>query len=546
MPRFRLSCVFFISLFFLTILISGCSNTEELNETPAAASPKSPIYGGKYRIPLAQNPATLDPAHIQGIAAGSVIHQLFDGLVKFDSYLSILPALAETWEIKEKGKVYRFKLKDNAVFHNHEPVTSEDVRFSIQRLLRVEPPSDVLPHLLKIVGADTYRKGSNENLTGIDIKDKKNFSIRLLEPHVPFLTVLGMHQTSILPEKSVKQLGERFGNQPVGSGPFRFISWDNKKAIQLKRFKDYYNGPAYLDEILFRIYPGGQNQVVLNDFKNKQLEEITAYGNAQEELAELKEELQWYHRPSLSLFFYGINITHPHLSDPGLRKALSKAVDRNALVNNVYGGQYQVAETILPPGMPGHRPSPPEENNAPALEQIVWEQNRDNTDRQRQNLELEIVSSGKSPRVEKEMALFQKFWAPLGIVIRPKYITDWKEFQSYLKSGITQIYRLSWHADMPDPDSFLSSLFLSDASHNFMKLKDKNIDSMLSDARRMVDPIKRAEMYRKIEVDILALNPIIPLFYLNVNRVYQPYVQSIKVSALGHHSMQLNQIWLDK
>lgn len=544
MLRFELSSFCFICLLFFNLLIQGCSNPEDSQKTSTNAPPLTPIYGGIYRIPLTQNPTTLDPANAQGTSGISVIHQIFDGLIRFDSYLSILPALAETWEVTEKDRLYRFKLKENAFFHNQKPVTSSDVKFSIQRLLRVEPPSDVLPHLLKIMGADKYRNGSSESLAGIEIEDEKNFSIRLLESHAPFLTALGMYQLSIVPEETVKRLGAAFGKQPLGSGPFRFISWDDKKAIQLKRFKGYYAGPPYLDEIHYRIYPGSQNQDILNDFKNKYLEEMTAYGD-EKKLFFKSEGLQWFHRPSLSLFFYGMNTDHPHLSDPFLRKALSKAVDRKTLIDNVYDGQYQVAETILPPGMPGHRPPPFEKNSASVLTPKEIKQIGNGTVRQQQNLEIEITSAVKSSMVEKEMALIQKFWSPLGILVRPRYITDWQEFQSYLKSESVQIYRYGWFADMPDPDSFLSPLFLSGSAHNFMNVRNQKIDTMLSTARGMVEPVKRANMYQMIETDILSLSPLIPLCYMNVDRVYQSYVQSINISALGHHSMQLNQIWLD-
>ena len=540
MKRFKLSCLCFVSLFFLNVLFPGCSNQEGRESATAVSSKSTPVYGGNYRIPLKENPVTLDPAYVRDIVGQSVVHQVFDGLVRFDNYLSILPALAETWEVTEKGTVYKFKIKDNAVFHNKEPVISEDVLFSIKRLLRVEPPSAMLPHLLKIDGANEYRTNIRETLSGIIIENKKNFSIHLLEPHAPFLAALGMYQASIVPEKAVKILGEAFGKNPLGSGPFQLTSWEDKASIRLKRFENYHAGPAYLDEILFRIYPGGQNQAVLNDFRAKRLEEMTAHGDEKKNFSEL-EDLQWFQRPSLSLFFYGINIRHPRLTDPDLRKTLFNSVDRTELVNTLTGGQYQVTKTILPPGMPGYQPHSPTADN----KEIILAQNLQDTQNP-QNLDLEIASGSKTPWDEKEIAIIQRFWARLGITVRPKYITDWNEFQSYLKSDDVQIYRYGWHADMPDPDSFLSSLFLSDAAHNFMNLRDENIDTMLSTARRISDPIKRAGMYRKIETDILAVTPLIPLFHMNVSRVYQPYVQSINVSALGHHTMKLNQIWLDQ
>ena len=541
--RFEWSYLCLIKLLISFILLAGCSDPVDGTVPPVISSQKAPLFGGNYQIPLANNPITLDPAHVLGTYGGFVVHQIFDGLVRFDPYLSILPALAETWEVKE-GKVYNFILRHNAVFHNQEPVTADDVRFSIQRLLRTEPPSAVLQHLLKIKGAVDYRNKTRDTLSGFKIETQKKFSIHLINPHAPFLTALAMYQASIVPEKAVMRLGDAFGKNPVGSGPFRFVSWQNKKAIQLHRFNTYYGGAAYLDKILFRIYPGGQNQVILDDFKNNRLDEMTVFGNDQEALAGLNG-LQWIHKPSMSLFFYGINIRHPRLKSPGFRKALSAAIDRHALVNKVYDGKYQVTRTILPPGMTGHQRFDPVKRKHSVSSKNSLKPYIESSPLHLKKLEIEIVSLVKTSKVEKELELIQKFWTPLGIIVQPKYITDWKEFQSYLRSDAVQIYRYGWHADMPDPDSFLSSLFLSDAAHNFMNLKDESIDTRLSHAREVIDPIKRAEIYQKIEAEILAATPIIPLVYMNENRVYQPHVRSARISALGPHATKLNQIWLD-
>ncbi|MBU3951051.1 MAG: ABC transporter substrate-binding protein, partial [Proteobacteria bacterium] len=506
----------------------------------AATEAKS---GGIYSVPLPSNPTTLDPAYVQDNYGEAIIHQIFDGLVRFDPYLSILPALAETWQVIAKGKEYRFILRENARFHNLDIVTSEDVIFSINRLLRAEPAPAVLPHLLKIVGAKEYREGNLKAVPGLEIENDRVFKVHLQESHVPFLTALGMYQAAIVPKKEVTRMGNNFGKHPVGTGPFRFESWDGEKSIRLSRFKEYYSDLSYLDEIHYKIYPRGQDLEELTDFQNGNLEEMAVYGDRREKLAET-QGLQWFHRPSLSLFFYGMNLKHPHLADPDLRKALSFAIDRHRFVNQVYKGQFEIARTILPPGMPGYNPlNGLADNNLDLARRHLEKASAKAV----ANLpELEIVSAFKTPRVEQEMAMIQDFWTGLGIKIRVKYITDWDRFEAYIRTDAVQIYRYAWSADMPDPDSFLYSLFASESPTNFMKFQDKNVDQLLLGARGIVDPVERAKMYHKIEALVMESAPLIPLFYMSVDRVYQPYVKSVNVSALGAHTMTLNRIWLDK
>ncbi|MCD4741139.1 MAG: ABC transporter substrate-binding protein, partial [Desulfobacteraceae bacterium] len=348
---------------------------------------------------------------------------------------------------------------------------------------------------------------------------------------------------AIVSEKEVNRLGNDFGKHPVGTGPFSFISWDAGESICLKKFKEYYAGPAFLDEIHYKIYSEEQVPESIVDFQNNNLEEMLVHGNVKEKLADIKG-LQWVHRPSLSLFFYGITLKHPNLVNAALRKPISIAIDRQTFVNKVYNGQFEIARTILPPGMPGYTPMNRMEDNNPDLARQYLNQSfGKNLENQP---ELEIVSAFKTPRVEQEMAMIKEFWSTIGIKVRIKYITGWKNFEAYLKSDSVQIYRYAWFADMPDPDSFLYSLFASDSPTNFMRLQDKNVDTMLSNARRISDPVKRAKEYQKLEAIIMETAPLIPLFYMSVDRVYQSYVKSVKVSALGAHTMPLNQVWLDK
>ncbi len=177
MNRLRHPYLFFICVVFLCLLLlPGYARQEEKKEGLSAA----PIrHGSTYRVPLMNNPATLDPAYVQDRYGVTVVQQIFDGLVRFDPYLMILPALAESWQVEEKGKVYRFVLRKNARFHNGRPVTVEDVVFSISRLLRVDPSSAILPHLLKINGAQEYKNHKSDRIEGLEPINERIFLVRL-------------------------------------------------------------------------------------------------------------------------------------------------------------------------------------------------------------------------------------------------------------------------------------------------------------------------------------------------------------------------------
>ncbi len=530
------------SLYFL--FIPGCS-TQGDEETRASnkeiSSAVSINLGGIYRSPLMNNPSTLDPAYVQDQYGLAVTRQLFDGLVKFGPDLMLMPALAKTWQVEENGKVYRFFLSPNARFHNSRPVTVHDVVFSLSRLLRVNPPPAILPHLLKITGAEDFRSHKTKRVEGLYTISDHELLIRLNAPHIPFLTALGMYHAAIVPKEEVEKSGKIFAQNPVGSGPFRFVSWEKDKSIRLKRFTDYYAGAAFLDEIHYQIYPGVNIERALSDFKKGNLEEMPLRWNIRQELSSIKG-LQWFQRPSLSLLFYGIRGDHSFLRNPYFRKALSSAIDRDKFIKEVAKNQFNPARTILPPGMPVYK-----QKNEMLVDDLKVAQDYLNRAIKQETGPIpavEIVSGSRSAFAKAELNFIQKSWAQLGVPVNIKFITNWEEFENYLRSDAVQIYRYAWFADIPDPDSFLYPLLASDSPVNFMRFKDSRVDKMLLDARGIVDPVKRAEMYRKIEAIVLESSSIIPLFYLSVDRVYQPGVQGINVSALGAQSMTLHRIWL--
>ncbi len=200
-----------VAILLILFFFSGCAEKPE----PATDTPSTDIQanqsskqGSTYKTALFKATASLDPALVQTEYGVVLMHQLFDGLVKFGPYLQIKPALAKTWTIAENGTQYRFILQENARFHNGQPVTADDAVFSIQRLLRTEPPPVVLPHLLKIKGAEDYQKGNQETLTGLEAVDSLTLLITLEAPHAPFLTALGMYPAKIVPKEEVLLTGK--------------------------------------------------------------------------------------------------------------------------------------------------------------------------------------------------------------------------------------------------------------------------------------------------------------------------------------------------
>jgi len=218
-----------------------------------------PRYGGTFVSML--NPSeviTLDPmrSSITDAETGSVIMQIHRGLVMWTPELSVEPALAESWEISEDGIVYTFHLRHGASFQNGREVIAQDCKYSFERLMNPNRGGISVYLFNNVVGADEFRNGEAESITGIEVVDNYTLRITLKKMDTTFITSLSEPGAGVVPSEEVEAVGDgQFGRNPVGAGPFMLESWIGD-TITLKAFEGYYGGRPYLDTLVFRVILG--------------------------------------------------------------------------------------------------------------------------------------------------------------------------------------------------------------------------------------------------------------------------------------------------
>src|SRR5207249_7620239 len=211
-----------------------------------------------YRRPIGNDPSTLDPALIADSYGRAVAQQIFDGLVSFDETLAITPALAEFWRASRDGLTWTFTLRKGVRFHNGREVTAEDVVYSLTRILDPKIRSGAADLFGTIKGAHEFREGRARTVVGLVAQDRYTVQVTLDEAVGPFVAVLAVGHAKIVPKDAVEQLGEAFGTQPVGTGPFRFERWERGKEIVLAANPEYFGGPPRLSRLVYRIFLGEQ------------------------------------------------------------------------------------------------------------------------------------------------------------------------------------------------------------------------------------------------------------------------------------------------
>ena len=312
--------------------------------------------GGEYRIPLESEPVTLDPALFTDIYAMHVAANLFDGLVEFDKDLNVVPAIASKWKISRDHKTYTFQLRKGVRFHNGREVGAEDFIYSFSRILHPDTKSPSAPLFFNIRGGKEFNEGKSKGIPGISAPDPLTLVIELEEPFAPFLSVLAMINAKVLPKEAVEK---NFGKEPVGTGPFRFRSWEPGKVIVLEANKEYFAGRPSLETLRFNLYQNLEWEKVFEDFEKGALDQALIPSSKYDSVVsndDLKKKYSFMSVPGLNLVYLGMNMTMDPFKDGRVRQAFIHAVNRAKLVKEITKRGNVPAKGVLPPGIAGYDP----------------------------------------------------------------------------------------------------------------------------------------------------------------------------------------------
>jgi len=487
-------------------------------------------YGGVLRTAVTSDPPTLDPAQITDTTSDMVARQIFDGLVDYDENLKIVPVIAKNWSISKDGKVYTFNLRQGVKFHNGREVTAEDFVYSWKRVM--DPATK------------SKRANFMEDIAKVEAPSKYVFRVTLKEPRGYFLQMLPYSCFWVVPKEEVEKLGPDFGSKPVGSGPFKFVSWTHDDKVILEANKDYFAGRPYVDRLEIRIIP--DETVAIMEFEKGNLD---WYENVPpSELDRLKSDPKWkdniIEKPELGTYYIGMNCQKPPLNNKLVRKAISYAINREQIVKVIMRDSVMIATGILPPGIPGYSKRPPipydPEKAKRLLKQAGYPDGK--------GLPTLELAFNKSATHQRICEAIQSDLKKVGINVELVQM-DWAQYLEKVDRGETQLFRLGWIADYPDADNFLWVLFNSKnwgPGGNGAYYKNPTVDELTDKAKIMVPGAARNSLYKRAEAIILDDAPWAPIYFYISRAIKQPYVMDFDFSGMGPFTAKLEKVWLDK
>lgn len=532
----------------LTYLCSGClalavscKDTRPADQGQNEPSPPQPRYGGTYHKALRQEPLTLDPAFLTDTFATSVAQQVFNGLVQFDANLNVVPCLAKSWQASYDGLVWTFQLYPGVKFHHGREVTAEDFVYTFTRLLHPRTASPRAWLFERVQGAPAVLAGAAERVEGLRALDAYTLQITLSQPYAPFISLLGMAQTQVVPREEVERLGAEFGRRPVGTGPFRFVNWVAGESITLAANETYYEGRPFLDRLHYRIMT--DHQSILAEFERGAFEDIELTDQHRTRLSG-DTRFRFFRKPLLATLFLWLDTRAGPLSQRKVRQAINYGINREAINSTLRDNRLVLARGIVPLGMPGYNPDlVGYAYDFPRAQQLLVEAGYPAG----QGLPpLELWTSAKTTAALEEHEAIKRDLGRLGLRVELLTAENWKQYTTaVLGKRPGAMYRYGWFADFPDPDNFLFSLFHSQSTNNYAHYSNPAVDHLLEQARSEGDYLKRIQAYRQVEALIMADAPVVNLVYYTFEYLFQPYVHGITLNALGARYIPMEKIWLD-
>lgn len=486
----------------------------------------------------------LDPHVAFDEVSGVLVTMLFDSLYAYDRSMQLVPAIASALpQISEDGRTLTIPLRDDVRFHHGRLLTAQDVVWSFERMLHPDLHSPGAPYYRTIEGFEEYQEQQAAHLRGITAVDRFTVRIRLARADQSFVHTLAMRFSAPLPREELERNGSDVRRRPIGTGPFRLVSWDPGVRLVLERHAQYFErGRPYVDRVIFE--EGLKRDTAFMRFRNGEVDIVPRMTPADRMLL---QKPKWRAHTAISpradVFGLVMNTELPPFDNVHVRRAVAFALDRERWAR-ARNGLLAPTGQMLPPSVAGYDPALP---------------HRQVFDLERAREEMRLAgypnglpepvtlwsTDGATARAYGELA--QADLAKIGIELLLKPVSFPVYLEETGKPKTAQISSGGWAMDFPDASNFLNLVSRATRaerdSSNRSFFSDPWLDDLLERALVERDPARRTAMYREANDFVARVAPW--AFFANTRapQAWQPYVRGYAPHPA--YWIPVADVWLD-
>jgi len=529
--------------------------------TAAAAQPTAAPAGQSNQQPsgtqeitinaLQGEPDNLDPNRSSFATEAAVIRQVFEPLLNFDKDLKPVPAAASSFDVSQDGKTYTFHLRQGAKWSDGQPVTAKDFVYSYKRILDPDTAAEYASFFTDagIVGAADYNSGKGSaDAVGVRAVDDNTLEIKLEDASGFFPNLAALWVVAPVRQDIIQKAGPGWAQDPatyIGNGPFKMTEWVHQDHITLVPNPNYAGSKPKLQKVTYLMVTSGEADYAA--YRNNERDWTlvpdadvqTVRGDSQ-----LSKEAVEY--TELTTFWLIMNNAKPPLDNLMVRKALSKAIDRQAMIRDIAAGVGKPATSMIPPGMPGYQPELGKDIDFdPTAAKSLLSQAGFADPAQFPQLHFRFATTtANQSRAEFIQAQLKQ---NLGINI----VLDSMESKAYQAAYKDKDYELAfggWGADYPDPQNWMASLFGCKASNNKYNYCDQQFDQASAKGDTGTDLNQRLQAYAQAQQILVQDLPVAPLFYRGRMVLVKPWVQNLVITPKDEYpgDLFLNDVFLVK
>jgi len=472
----------------------------------------------------------LDPALETDGESFKVADNIYETLVRFEAASTALePALAESWTVSEDRLRWTFTLRSGVLFHDGTALNADAVVFSLERQFKKDHPFH------KVEGAYQYWNSMSMSEIVKDVRkvDDMTVEIELFRPNAPFLSNLAMNFCSIVSPTAVRKWGNDYARHPVGTGPFKFAEWIKDDRVVLERNPNYWDGAPKIARVVFRSIPENSvrlialNQGAVHGMDNL-VPDFVANISADSKLKLLKQ-------PGMNVGYLAMNMDKQPFHVLKVRRAINHAINKQAMVDNLYQGMAQPAVNPIPPTMWSYHEGITGYHYDPALaRRLLAEAGYPN------GFKTTLWAMPvPRPYMPQPLKIAQAIQADLSAIgIEAEIVTfEWGTYLDKVQRGQHDMALLGWTGDNGDPDNFLYVLLDKSATafpaNNIAFYRSEELHKVLVDAQLEIDTDIRTSLYRRAQEIVHQDAPWVPLVHATQTAAFNASVSGFSLHPTG-------------
>lgn len=523
--------LFYFFIAFGIVLLAGCSSDNAEDEAGTASEDEK--SGGTLVYGRGADSVSLDPINVTDGESIRVTHNIYETLLEYDHNLELQPKLATEYSSSEDGLTWTFQLREGVKFHDGTDFNADAVVFNFERWMDPENPyhEGDFPYYPFLYGG--FKGDENHLIESVTATDEHELEIVLKRKTAPFLSYLAISMFGIASPAAIEQYGAGIGENPVGTGPFKFEEWNRNNTITLSKNEEYWmEGKPYLDQVIYQVIP--ENSARLNALQTGEIDIVDGMNASDTTIVEDTDGMELIKRPSFNIGYMAFNMEKEPFDDPLVRKAINMAIDKEEIVDAFYNGLADPATSPLPPSLWSHDESLEKyDYNVEEAKKLLAEAGYEDGF----TTELHTMSNPRPylPEPVKIAEAIQSDLAEIGITAEI-VSSEWATYLEDTKNGKHSMAMYGWTGVMADPDNFLyPNLSKTNAevpAQNIAFYKSDEFTSLITEARETIDQDKRTELYQEAQQLFQEDTPWVMLAYTT-----PPLAQSDYVEGYNPHPM---------